>query len=70
MGILLSVLETALPVFVMLGMGMLCRSKSFLTRDGVDAIKKVVITPEAVEGGEPIIVRDPAHPRDKLSGRR
>ena len=33
-------------------------------------IKKVVITPEAVEGGEPIIVRDPAHPREKLSGRR
>jgi len=34
------------------------------------SIKKVVITPEAIEGGEPIIVRDPAHPRDKLSGRR
>ena len=44
MGILLSVLETALPVFVMLGMGMLCRSKSFLTRDGVDTLKKVVIS--------------------------
>ena len=34
------------------------------------SIKKVIITPEAVEGGEPIIVRDPAHPRDKISGRR
>ena len=34
------------------------------------SIKKVVITPEAIEGGEPIIQRDPAHPREKLSGRR
>ncbi len=34
------------------------------------SIKKVVITPEAIEGGAPVIVRDPAHPREKLSGRR
>ena len=34
------------------------------------SIKKVVITPEAVEGGDPIIVRDAAHPREKLSGKR
>ena len=33
-------------------------------------IKKVVITPEAVEGGDPVIVRDSAHPREKLSGRK
>ncbi len=33
-------------------------------------IKKVVITPEAVEGGSPAIVRDSAHPREKLSGKR
>ena len=33
-------------------------------------IKKVVITPEAVEGGEPRILRDPAHPRQALSGKR
>ena len=33
-------------------------------------IKKVIITPEAVEGGEPTIVRDPARPREKLSGKR
>lgn len=43
MGILISVLETALPVFVMLGLGMLCRSRGFLSREGVDTIKKVVI---------------------------
>lgn len=43
MRILISVLETALPVFVMLGLGMLCRSRGFLSRDGVDTIKKVVI---------------------------
>ena len=34
------------------------------------SIKKVIITPEAVEGGEPRILRDPAHPRQALSGKR
>ena len=34
------------------------------------SIKKVVITADAIEGGEPVIIRDPAHPRDKLSGRK
>ena len=33
------------------------------------SIKKVILTPESIEGGEPIIQRDPAHPREKLSGR-
>ncbi len=39
----ISVLETALPVFAMLIMGMLFRSKNVISRDGVDTIKKVVI---------------------------
>ena len=43
MGIAISVLETALPVFVMLAMGMLFRSRNFITRKGVDTLKKVVI---------------------------
>ena len=43
MKIFISVLETALPVFVMLFMGMLCRSRNFITREGVDTLKKVVI---------------------------
>ena len=43
MGGLVAVLETALPVFLALGLGMLCRSKGFLTRDGVDALKKTVL---------------------------
>lgn len=34
------------------------------------AIKKIIITPECVEGGMPGVVRDPAHPREKLTGRR
>lgn len=34
------------------------------------SIKKVIITPEAINGGDPIIVRDPAHPREKISGKR
>ena len=33
-------------------------------------IKKVTITPECVEGGEPEILRDSANPRDKLGGKR
>ncbi|MBQ6840025.1 MAG: AEC family transporter [Oscillospiraceae bacterium] len=40
---IISVISTALPVFLALAMGMLCRSKNFLTRDGVDTLKKVVI---------------------------
>ena len=34
------------------------------------SIKKVVITPEAIDGADPVIYRDPAHPREKLSGKR
>ena len=40
---LISVLETALPVFLALALGMLCRSKQFLTREGIDSLKKVVV---------------------------
>lgn len=43
MDTLLSVLKTALPVFLALGLGAFCRKSKFLTRDGVDALKKVVL---------------------------
>ena len=43
MATVISILETALPVFLALAMGMLCRKTGFLTREGVDALKKVVI---------------------------
>ena len=33
-------------------------------------IKKVIITPECIEGKDAAVVRDPAHPRDKLCGKR
>ena len=33
-------------------------------------IQKVVLTPECVEGGQPTIVRDPAHPREPLNGKK
>ena len=39
----ISVIQTALPVFLALAIGMLCRSRNFLSRDGIDALKKVVI---------------------------
>lgn len=32
-------------------------------------IKKVIVTPDAVEGGSPTIQRDPAHPRQKFAGK-
>ena len=34
------------------------------------SIQKIVITPEFVEGGDPVIVRDAAHPRQKLTGKK
>ena len=34
------------------------------------SIKKVVITPESIDGADPTILRDAAHPREKLSGRK
>ena len=34
------------------------------------SIQKIVITPESVEGGDPVIVRDAAHPRQKLTGKK
>lgn len=40
---MLRVLETALPVFVMLGIGMLCRAKRVLNQAGVDALKSVAV---------------------------
>ncbi len=33
-------------------------------------IQKVIITPECVQGGEPVLLRDAAHPRAKLCGNR
>ena len=39
----ISILETALPVFLALGLGMLCRKTGFLSREAIDALKKVVI---------------------------
>ena len=34
------------------------------------SIQKIIITPEAVEGADPSIIRDTAHPREKISGRK
>ena len=34
------------------------------------SIRKVVITPDVIEGGEPIIQRDPSRPRQALTGKR
>lgn len=39
----ITVLQTALPVFAALVLGVICRSKGFLTRDGIDTLKKVVL---------------------------
>jgi ATP-dependent Clp protease ATP-binding subunit ClpX len=34
------------------------------------SIKKVIITPECVQGGDPTILRDATRPREKLGARR
>lgn len=39
----ISIIQTALPVFVALFLGMLCRRTGFLNRNGIDALKKVVV---------------------------
>ena len=33
-------------------------------------IKKVIVTPECIDGADPTIIRDPARPREGLGGRR
>ncbi|MBQ8506146.1 MAG: hypothetical protein IJ466_01765 [Clostridia bacterium] len=40
---LIRVLETALPVFLTLAIGMLCRAKNILSRDGVAQLKSVAV---------------------------
>lgn len=40
---LIRVLETALPVFIVLAIGMLCRTKNILTREGVSQLKSVAV---------------------------
>ena len=40
---LIRVLETALPVFLTLALGMLCRTKKILTREGVAQMKSVAV---------------------------
>lgn len=40
---LIRALETALPVFLVLGLGMLCRAKRILTREGVAQLKSVAV---------------------------
>ncbi len=39
----LGVINTALPVFLALGLGVLCRKKQLLTREGMDTLKKVAV---------------------------
>ena len=39
----LFVLKTALPVFIALALGAMCRRTGFLSREGVDSLKKVVV---------------------------
>ena len=34
------------------------------------SIKKVIITPESIDGAEPIIIRDPNKPRQKAGSKR
>ena len=42
-GAVTEVLTTSLPVMVMLGIGILCRSRRIITREGINALKNVVV---------------------------
>ncbi len=39
----ISVIQTALPVFAALAMGIFCRTRQFVDRNGIDTLKKIVI---------------------------
>ena len=39
----IEVLQTVLPVLLMLGIGMLCRARKLISREGVNALKSVVV---------------------------
>ena len=43
MGHILAVLQTILPVLVMLSIGMLCRGRKLISREGINALKSVVV---------------------------
>ena len=43
MSTLIVVLEKALPVFVMLALGMLCRRKGILSREGISSMKTFAV---------------------------
>ena len=43
MSTLVHVLETALPVFVTLGLGMLCRGKKLLSREAISGLKNIAV---------------------------
>ena len=40
---IIEVIRTVLPVLVMLGIGMLCRSRKLISREGINALKSVVV---------------------------
>ncbi len=40
---IMEVLQTVLPVVAMLGIGMLCRSRRLISREGINALKSVVV---------------------------
>ena len=40
---MIEVLQTVLPVLLMLGIGMLCRSRKMISREGIGALKSVVV---------------------------
>ena len=40
---MVEVIESSLPVFLALALGMLCREKNFLDRSGIDTLKKVIL---------------------------
>ena len=43
MGNVIQICNTILPVILMLAIGMICRQKKLLSREGISALKSVVV---------------------------
>ena len=43
MGAMMVLLQKVLPVFLVLGLGVVCRKRALLNREGINALKKVAV---------------------------
>nr|MBR4280151.1 hypothetical protein [Clostridia bacterium] len=61
MDAIISLLQKVLPVFLVLMLGVLCRKRALISREGVNALKKV-----AVDIALPAVTRSALRPRQLI----